>query len=378
MVIRVAVNRVAASTALPSPATTTEDNTGMALLITYVLIALGFSFLCSIAEAVLLSVTTAHVELLEQEGNATGKRLRRLKQDINKPLAAILTLNTIAHTIGAAGAGAQAVAVFGNQFVGLASAILTLLILVFSEIIPKTLGAVYWRQLSPLTALLLKYLVLGLYPFVKLSEFLTRGLAVEKTLNGFSREEFAAMADLSSREGQIAEQESHILKNLLLLSHTPVTVAMTPRTVIFSLAEHVTVEEFFHKYDQQPFTRIPIYRDDAENIIGFVIRSDLLLAQARGNGGLPLSNYRREIRAVPGTRSLSDAFNEFLELRVHIMLVVDEYGGVQGLITLEDVIETLLGLEIVDEKDNVDDMQKAARKLWRKRAHRMGLNDNEV
>lgn len=350
----------------------------MTLLITYVLIALGFSFLCSIAEAVLLTVSTAHIELLEQEGKVAGRRLRRLKQDINKPLAAILTLNTIAHTIGAAGAGAQAAAVFGNQFVGLASAILTLLILVFSEIIPKTLGAVYWRQLSPITALLLKYLVMVLYPFVKLSEMLTRGLAMERTLDGFSREEFAAMADLSSREGQIAEQESHILKNLLLLSGTPVTAAMTPRTVIFSLAETVTVEEFFHKYDQQPFTRIPIYKDDPENIFGFVIRSDLLLAQARGNGGLPLGNYRREIRALPGTRSLSDAFNEFLELRVHIMLVVDEYGGVQGIISLEDVIETLLGLEIVDEKDTVDDMQKAARKLWRKRALRMGLHDDQV
>lgn len=345
----------------------------MILLITYVLVALVFSFLCSIAEAVLLSVTNAHVELLEQEGAPAGRRLRRLKQDINKPLAAILTLNTIAHTIGAAGAGAQAAAVFGNQFVGLASAILTLLILVFSEIIPKTLGAVYWRQLSPVIAWVLKYLVLSLYPFVKLSEILTRGLTVDHTLDGFSREEFAAMADLSSREGQIAEQESSILKNLLLLSDTPITSAMTPRTVIFSLSRSLTVEEFFHKYDKVPFTRIPIYSENSENIIGFVIRSDLLLAQARGNSASTLSNYRRDINAIPKTRSLSDAFSEFLKSRVHIMLVVDEYGGVEGIVTLEDVLETLLGFEIVDEKDTVEDMQLAARKMWKKRANAMGV-----
>lgn len=349
----------------------------MFLLITYVLIALGFSFLCSIAEAVLLSVTTAHVELLEQEGSPAGRRLRRLKDDINKPLAAILTLNTVAHTIGAAGAGAQAAAVFGNKFVGLASAILTLLILVFSEIIPKTLGAVYWRQLSPATAMVLKYLVIVLYPFVKMSEKLTAGISVEKTLNGFSREEFAAMADLSSREGQIAEQESYILKNLLFLTHTPVTAAMTPRTVIFSLSEEVSVEEYFHKYDKTPFTRIPIYSGYSENIVGFAIRSDLLLAQARGNSASKLSNYRRDITAISGTHSLSEAFNQFLQSRAHIMLVVDEYGGVQGIITLEDVLETLLGLEIVDEKDTVEDMQKAARKLWKKRAVTMGLQHQE-
>lgn len=345
----------------------------MFLLITYVFVALFFSFLCSIAEAVLLSVTNAYVELLEQEGQPAGRRLRRLKQDINKPLAAILTLNTIAHTIGAAGAGAQAAAVFGNRYVGVASAILTLLILVFSEIIPKTLGAVYWRQLAPITAVVLKYLVIVLYPFVKMSETLTRGMAMEGTLDGFSREEFAAMADLSSREGQIAEQESIILKNLLFLANTPVTAAMTPRTVIFSLADSATVEEYFHKYDKTPFTRVPIYHDNPENIIGFVIRSDLLLAQARGNSASRLDNYRRDINAIPRTHSLSEAFKEFLQSRVHIMLVVDEYGGVEGIVTLEDVIETLLGLEIVDEKDTVDDMQKAARKMWKKRAAAMGL-----
>ncbi len=345
----------------------------MTLLIIYVLVALGFSFLCSIAEAVLLSVTSAHIALLEKNESSAGELLRQLKDDINKPLAAILTLNTIAHTIGAAGAGAQAAAVFGNAYVGIASAILTLLILVFSEIIPKTLGAHYWRQLAPFTAFVLKYLIIVLYPFVKLSEKLTRGLSHEPTLSGFSREEFAVMADLSSSEGQLAEQESHILKNLLLLRETKVSDAMTPRTVIFSLSQATTVEEFFHKHDQIPFSRVPIYEDEPEKITGFVFRSDLLLAQARGNNESLLKNYRRDITAVLETLSLSQVFNELLTLRVHMMLVVDEYGGVEGIITLEDVLETLLGLEIVDEKDDTVDMQKEARKLWKRRSEGMDI-----
>lgn len=181
------------------------------------------------------------------------------------------------------------------------------------------------------------------------------------------------MADLSSKEGQIAEQESHILKNLLLLRETRVTDAMTPRTVIFSLSKMITVEEFFHKYDHVSFSRIPIYSDEHENISGFVFRSDLLLAKARGNGDSILSNYRHDITAVPVSISLSQVFNELLRLRVHMMLVVDEYGGVEGIITLEDVLETLLGLEIVDEKDSAVDMQKEARRQWKRRAGKMGL-----
>jgi len=345
----------------------------MLLLITYVLVALGFSFLCSVAEAVLLSVTTAHIALLEKQEKPSGVLLRNLKDDVNKPLAAILTLNTIAHTIGAAGAGAQAAAVFGSAYVGVASAILTLLILVFSEIIPKSLGAHYWRRLAPLTAFVLRYLIIILYPFVKLSEKLTGSLTHGPTLSGFSREEFSAIADLSYKEGQISEQESQILQKLLAFRDTRVSVAMTPRTVIFSLSEAITVEEFFHKYDQEPFSRVPIYNNEPENITGWVFRADLLLAQARGNSDNMLSNYRRDIAVTLESMSLSHVFNELLRSRVHMMLVVDEYGGVEGIITLEDVLETLLGLEIVDEKDEAVDMQKEARRLWRQRADKMGI-----
>ncbi len=350
----------------------------MTLLIIYVLVALIFSFLCSIAEAVLLSVTSAYIALKEEEGEACGPVLRTLKENINQPLAAILTLNTIAHTAGAAGAGAQAAAVFGSAYLALASAILTLLILVFSEIIPKTIGATYWRQLAPATAYGLRILVLVLYPFVKLSEYLTRTMTEGPTLSGFSRQEFAAMAELSAEEGELGEQESRVVRNLLALRHTPVHAAMTPRTVLFTLPDSTTVDEFFHRYEQEPFSRIPIYdNDDGDRITGFVLRSDLLLAQARGNQQKLLETYRRDMPSVPETLTLGRAFNRAQETRAHMMLVVDEYGDMQGILTLEDIIETLLGLEIVDESDATIDMQDLARRKWRRRARQMGMDLQE-
>jgi len=346
----------------------------MLLLITYILIALVFSFLCSIAEAVILSVSSAHIALLEKEKKNSGRVLRQLKADINKPLAAILTLNTIAHTFGAAGAGAQAAKVFGSAYVGVSSAILTLLILILSEIIPKSLGAHYWRQLAPLTGFLLTGLVRILYPFVKLSEVFTRGLTQSPTLAGFSRGEFAAMAEVSAREGVLAPQESVILKNLLLLRNTPIADAMTPRTVVFSLPETLLVEEFFQGYDQVRFSRIPIYAENQDQVTGFVLRSDLLLAKAQGKHESVLKDFARSIPALLAMMSLSQAFDTFMRSRSHILLVVDEYGGTKGLLTLEDLLETLLGLGIVDEGDEEGDMQQFARRLWESRARKMGLD----
>ena len=345
----------------------------MTLLIVYIAVALVFSFLCSIAEAVLLSTTTAHITLLEQEGRSSGTLLRTLKSDINKPLAAILTLNTVAHTVGAAGAGAQAAVVFGSAWVGVASAVLTLMILIFSEIIPKTLGATYWRSLAGITAHSLKFLVWVLYPFVVLSEVLTKGLSRDNELEGFSREEFAAMAELGEQEGQLEERESRILKNMFLLHETRVTDAMTPRPVVFSLPETLTVSEYFDKHYDSRFSRIPVYSGDREHLTGFVLKDDLVLAQARNNTGNTLSTYRRELPALLDTTSLSDAFEEILHRRAHIMMIVDEYGGMEGIITMEDILETLLGLEILDESDKTADMQQHARRLWKRRAREMGL-----
>ena len=346
----------------------------MTILILYVAIALIFSFLCSISEAVLLSVTTAHISVLEQEGNTSGSLLRELKGDINKPLAAILTLNTIAHTVGAVGAGAQALLVFGNAWVGLFSAILTLMILVFSEIIPKTLGATYWRALADLTAHGLKILIWVLYPFVMLSELVTRGISRNNKIEGFNREEFAAMADLGEREGQLEERESRILKNMFRLHETIVTDVMTPRPVVFSLPESLTVYEYFDKHYDSRFSRIPVYVDNDEMFTGFVLKDDLLLAQARNNTDNTLTTYRRDLYTLSDKTSLSDAFDEVLHQRAHIMVIIDEYGGMEGVITMEDILETLLGLEIMDESDKAADMQQYARRMWKKRAQAMGIS----
>lgn len=339
----------------------------MTLLIAYVAIALLFSFLCSIWEAVLLSVTTAHLSVLEQEGQKSGALLRALKDDINKPLAAILSLNTIAHTVGAVGAGAQALVVFGDAWVGVFSALLTLAILVLSEIIPKTLGATYWRALAPSTAHALKFLMRALYPFVKLSELLTKGLSSEQKIEGFTREEFAAMAELGEQEGQLEERESRILKNLFLLNQIKVTEVMTPRPVVFSLPESLTVEEYFANHYDSRFSRIPVYTDNGEMFTGFVLKDDLLLAQARNNSDKTLATYRRDLPALADTTPLSEAFDEVLQQRAHIMVIIDEYGGMEGVVTMEDILETLLGLEIMDESDKTADMQKYARRMWKKR-----------
>ena len=345
----------------------------MTLLITYVAVALGFSFLCSIFEAVLLSVTMAHISVLEQEGNTSGPLLRELKSDINKPLAAILTLNTIAHTVGAVGAGAQAVTVFGNNWVGLISAILTLMILVFSEIIPKTLGATYWRTLAGVTAHGLKHLIRVLYPFVMLSELLTRRISPDMKVEGFNRKEFAAMAELGEQEGQLEERESRILKNIFLLDETTVTAVMTPRPVVFSLPESLTVQQYFDTHYDSRFSRIPVYAEDDEMFTGFVLKDDLLLAQARNNTGSTLNTYRRDLHTLSDKSLLSEAFDEVLHQRVHIMVIVDEYGGMEGIITMEDILETLLGFEIMDESDKAADMQEYARRMWKKRAQKMGI-----
>ncbi|MBT8442496.1 MAG: hemolysin family protein [Gammaproteobacteria bacterium] len=345
----------------------------MLLLVTYVLIALIFSFLCSIAEAVILSVTPAYVALLEKEGKPVGSLLREQVENINRPLAAILTLNTIAHTIGAAGAGAQAAVVFGSGYVGVASAILTLLILIFSEIIPKTLGATYWKQLGPAVAYGLRVLVWALYPFVKLSQAFMRHGAEGPRLSGFSRREFAAMAELSASEGQLGSQEARMLQSLLRLRSTRVGDAMTPRTVVFSLPQDMTIATFHEQHESVRFSRIPVFEEDKDDVTGFVLRHDLVVAQARGENDRPLEDFGRDIEALTERMTLSQALREFQRVRAQIMLVVDEYGGVDGILTMEDIVETLLGLEIVDETDGVEDMRDVARRLAKHRARERAI-----
>ena len=221
-------------------------------------------------------------------------------------------------------------------------------------------------------------LIWCLYPFVKLSEKLTSGMTEGPMLSGFSRQEFAAMAELSAKEGQLAERESEVLKNLLLLRDTGVKDAMTPRPVVFSLPRGTTVEAFFGQHEDNRFSRIPVYEDDPDALGGFVLRADLLLAQARGQCETPLAEFERPMPVLPESLSLAQAFRDVLRHRSHIAQIVDEYGVLEGILTLEDIIETLLGLEIVDEGDKAVDMQEHARKLWRRRAEKMGIEPPEV
>lgn len=350
----------------------------MLLLTIYIFIALGFSFICSIAEAVLLSVTTGYISLLEVDGKKVGKTWRHLKDDIDKPLSAILTLNTIAHTAGAAGAGAQATVVFGSAALGIFSAVLTLLILVFSEIIPKTLGATYWRELAPVTANVLRWLVIALYPFVLMSKKLTGSLSHDNTLTGFSRDEFAALAEQGGKEGQLEGSETRILRNLLLLRDMPVKEVMTPRPVIFSLEQNSLVSEFCEQHHAEPFSRIPVYEQTPDNVIGFVLRSDLMLAQVNGEGDQVLKKYLRELPALSEVTTLMSAFELLAEQRSHLALIVNEYGVVVGLVTLEDIFETLVGIEITDEVDKTTDLQQLARRFGRRRARSYGLDEDST
>ena len=343
------------------------------LLILYVSLALGFSFLCSVMEAVLLSVTPSFIAKTEHDKPRLGARLKALKADIDRPLAAILSLNTIAHTVGAAGAGAQAAEDFGNQYVGVISGVLTLLILVLSEIIPKTLGAIYWRQLTPTVVRLLVPTTLSMWPLVKMAQGLTWLMARGGKQASVSREELTALAKIGAREGVVDEGESRILSNLFRFDRLRVRDIMTPRTVVFALPASQTVGETLAAHPEIRFSRLPIYGNGLDDIHGFVLRHDLLLAAAEDRGATALEELSRPIEAVAGSLSLRGLFERLMDRRVHIALVLDEYGGTLGIVSLEDLVETLLGLEIVDEIDGVEDMQELARQKWQERAEQLGL-----
>jgi CBS domain containing-hemolysin-like protein len=337
----------------------------MGLLVFYVALALGISFLCSVLEAVLLSVTPSYVQALETDQPEAGQRLRTLKANVDRPLAAILSLNTIAHTVGAAGAGAQAQAVFGEAWITVASAVLTVLILVFSEIIPKTIGAVFWRQLAPAVGSVLAPMIVIMYPFVKLSEAITKVVSGGHGHGVMSREEFEAMADVGREHGVLAERESLTIKHLFEFAKLQVSDALTPRTVLYSFTADQTVGQAVGDDGELPFARIPL-RDPAQpdHAPHYVLRAELLGAAARDEHDRPLAELARPLRAVPPTMLLSDMLAVFQAEGEHIALVVDEYGGIVGVVSLEDVIEHLLGMEIVDEIDQVRDLQAWARARW--------------
>ncbi|GAB4561325.1 MAG: CNNM domain-containing protein [Anaerolineae bacterium] len=347
-------------------------------LITYILVALGFSFLCSVLEAVLLSTTYSHIALLKQEGRRSGRIMESLKENVEKPISAILTLNTIAHTVGAAGAGAQAAAIFGSDRIGIISAILTLLILVFSEIIPKTIGAHYWKQLTPMTAYTIQGLVIILYPAVWAFQALTSILAPEEREPTVTRSELEVLAEIGTDQGALEEQENVILRNLLRLSGVRVRDIMTPRTVLFALQQDMTVGEVVRRYPAIAYSRIPIFERSADDISAFVLRYDILAAAAKDQMDVRLKDLARPIYSVPESMPVADVLEEFIRQRQQIFRVFDEFGGTEGIITLEDAIELLLGTEITDESDVVADLQALARERSLRRLQELGLSMEEL
>ncbi|MFV0435951.1 MAG: CNNM domain-containing protein [Desulfopila sp.] len=370
-----AINEVSALHAADAGIEVTEySRTDVVLLIVYILMALLFSFLCSVAEAVLLSVTPFYIAGVQLEKPKLAALLKQLKEDnVDQSLAAILTLNTIAHTVGAIGSGAKATAIFGSTWFGVFSAAMTLAILFFSEIIPKTLGAVYWRKLVWPTAIFVRGLIQLLFPLIWISEKLTKFIAHHKEVHAFSRKEFVAMAALGEQAGKIREHESRIISNLFRFESIKAEDIMTPRTVIFALPQDMTVTQALEFKMHAPFSRLPLYREGIDDITGFILRTDMLLSKAQEQDEVKLVTLRRDIMTVSGEMHLSGLVEFFLDHRQHIALVVDEYGGTKGLVTLEDVVETLLGMEIVDEMDKVEDMQAMARRKWEQRAKEMGL-----
>jgi CBS domain containing-hemolysin-like protein len=341
-------------------------------LLAYVLLALGVSFLCSIAEAVLLSITPAYMEGLVQGKPGQAALLKEVKQQrIEQSLAAILSLNTIAHTVGAIGAGAKATAVFGSAWFGLFSAVMTLMILLLSEILPKTIGALYWTRLAIPTAWFLKILIRVIYPVVWVCEGLTRLVTRGRKAHVFSRDEFLAMARLGLKHGELNESELKVVSNLIRFSSRKAADVMTPRTVLAALPESAFVADIEDFVSQHPFSRLPVYREDIDHISGFVLRSELLAALAAGDSGRQLIEFKREIPLVPASLPLGQVLERLHTRQQHIALVIGEFGDTVGLITLEDLLENLTGMEIVDELDPAPDMRGLARDRWEQRARKM-------
>ena len=337
----------------------------MTLLFIYLSIALVVSFLCSIMEAVLLSTPLSYLKSKAESGDGSSLAMIKLKEDIDKPLSAILSLNTVAHTVGAAGVGAQATIVFGAAYFGLVSAILTVLILILTEIIPKTLGANYSRELVSISSKIIRGMIFITYPLVVVSAVLTRALSRDKKELTISREEISALASIGTQEGIFADKENKIIQNLIKLKSVRIAEIMTPRIVVVVANEEMTLQEFLKNKDFLHFSRIPIYENMRDNITGYVFRELVFEKLAEDQFDLKLKDIKREILTFPEHTTLFDAWDVMLSRKEHISIVVEEYGGMDGIATLEDIIESLLGFEIVDEKDRVDDMQQYALERWK-------------
>ncbi|WP_371827774.1 CNNM domain-containing protein [Vreelandella jeotgali] len=331
-------------------------------LIVIAVLAIGFSFLCSILEAALLSLTPSYIARLRDEKPALHASLDRLKANIDRPLAAILTLNTIAHTVGATAVGARAATVFGEAWVGMVSAVMTLLILIFSEIIPKTLGATHWQRLAVMLPTVLRVMTAALLPFIWLSEQITRRLGGRDENAVDLRDEIKVLARVGQEKQVLDADETRTITNVLNLHEIPVSRAMTPRIVCQTVLLHMTVAEFEAAYGQALFTRFPVM-DSGEQAFGYVHKVDMYQAERDAT----MKSMMHPIGRLEAQQDVEQAFTAMLDDNHHMRAVYDTHGSFVGLITLEDVIETLLGQEIVDETDRVDNLQSYACQRWLQR-----------
>lgn len=360
----------------------------MTTLILFFVLSIALSFVCSVWEAVLLSITPSFSKNLAREGNSTGVFFEEVKKDIDKPLSAILTLNTIAHTVGAMGVGAQAGKLFGTNsfdifgislsYESLIAGGMTLAILILSEIIPKTIGANNWKSLAGFTANSLKIILFILAPFVWVSQLITRSLKRNKDESVLSRSDFEAMTHTVGESGEIQKSEYKIIKNLLGFESLTSEDIMTPRTVMFMADENQTIKEYYESQNKKlPYSRIPLYNESQDDITGKLLKDDLLQELVEGNGKKKLKNIKRNISFVQEDMTLPHLFEVLVQKNNHLCMVVDEYGMTQGLVTMEDLIETLFGKEIIDETDNISDLQAYAREKWEQRAKNLGIDKFE-
>lgn len=340
----------------------------MPLLLLFLFVAMGVSFLCSVLEATLLSTPLSYATMREEEGYKPATRFIQYKQNSSRPIAAILSLNTIANTIGAAGVGRQTTEVFGNEWFGLVSAITTVLLLVFSEIIPKTIGTNYWKSLMGFATRSIRVLIFIMYPLVILIEFLTKLITPKDKETSVSREEVSAMAKVAEETGELEQDESTLIQNVINMDEVTAGDIMTPRVVAAIASEKMTLKAFYKDKRFLHHSRIPVYLDDDEYITGYILRMEALQMMAEDKYDVTLGDIRRDIATFSEDTPLDKIWDEMLGKDEQIAAVINEYGSFQGILTLEDVIETLLGSEIVDEQDTVRDMQQLARDKWAKRS----------
>lgn len=341
-------------------------------LIAFFMLSIALSFLCSLWEAVLLSISPSYMQIKLNEGGKVGTILEDFKKNIDRPLAGILTLNTIAHTVGAIGVGQEATKIWAESnpvITGLiVPALMTAAILILSEIIPKTIGATNWRFLAPFTVRSLDIVLKIISPIVWLCQLVTKIFNSDKEKSVFSRTDFLAMAQIGSQEGALDKTESQFIHNLMHFKNYIAKQVMTPRIIAVSAPQNMTAREFYDLQEELVFSRIPLCEDqDQEAIVGYVLKDDVLEHLIDDDKDKPLSQFKRDIISIPESYNILDLFNDFIERREHIALVVDDYGGMAGIVTMEDIVETLLGAEIVDETDKIVDLQDMAKKQWKNR-----------